>query len=174
MKDVFISKKVVYGSDKKTTNMEKFIVRKIRNRYILNKKMIQERIKVAAKFLSGKKILLYTKNRNLEEVVKNFAEALKIKYYIGRFLPGTLTNPQVDEYYEADVLFVLNPKTDIRAIKEASIAKVPVVAICNSDDVTSNIDLIIPGNNKQKSSISMILNLILKNILPNIEISELK
>lgn len=174
MKDILITKKVVYGTERKTEDMEKFILRKLRNRYIFNKRIVQERIKIVSRFISNKKILLYTRNKNMGEIVKRFAEALKIKYYVGRFLPGTFTNPQINDYYEADAVFVLNPKTDKRAIKEATVANIPVIAICNSDDVTSNIDIVIPANNKSKSSISVIFNLLLKNISPSIEISELK
>ena len=60
-------------------------------------------------------------------------------------MPGTLTNPSLPYYIEPKLLFVSDPQVDVQAITEATNAGIPVISISNTDNVTSNVDLIIPA-----------------------------
>jgi len=163
----YLASGIHIGMKSKTSDMRKFIY-KIRTDglAIMNLRKIDERIRVAAKFLARKKkILIASRKCPVEEGLKKFAELIGAKLALGRFLPGTLTNPNLDEYYEADVVFVLDPMIDTQAMDEAVKAGIPIVAVCNTFNETRNVDLIIPANNKGKKSVALLLWLLAREIL---------
>ena len=48
-----------------------------------------------------------------------FAEAIGANAAVGRFIPGSLTNPALRSYVEPDMLFVTDPAADQQALREA-------------------------------------------------------
>jgi small subunit ribosomal protein S2 len=41
----------------------------------------------------------------------------------------------------------------VQALEEARVARVPVIAMCSSDNTYSNVDLVIPMNNRSRTSL---------------------
>jgi len=66
-----------------------------------------------------------------------------------------------------DLMFVVNPKINNTALKEAILTKVPVVAIVNTDTDPNLVDYAIPANDSAKSSIDFILEKFRKVIEEN-------
>ncbi|MEM5814959.1 MAG: 30S ribosomal protein S2 [Candidatus Aenigmatarchaeota archaeon] len=133
---------------------------------ILNVKKIDKRIRIAAKFLSrNKKILVVARKKFARNIIKKFGEIVNAKVLSGRFLPGTLTNPASENYFDAEIVLIVDPETDKRALEEATKARIPIVAICNSSNETKNIDLIIPGNNRSRKPLALIFYLLIREIL---------
>jgi small subunit ribosomal protein S2 len=54
-----------------------------------------------------------------------------------------------------DILFVIDPKREHNAIKEAKRLKIPVIAICDTNCDPSGIDYIIPGNDDGLKSVRL-------------------
>ena len=163
----YLSSGIHIGMKQKTKDMKRFIY-KIRpdGLAILNLKKIDERIRIAAKFLSREKnILIVSRKPAIKEPLKNFSKIIGGKLILGRFMPGTLTNPNYRGFYEADIVLVNDPINDIRAIEEAVKARIPIVAICNTGHETKYIDLIIPANNKGKKAITLLYWLLAREIL---------
>ncbi|MDZ7701708.1 MAG: 30S ribosomal protein S2 [Halobacteriales archaeon] len=148
------------GTQQKTKDMERFIHRvRTDGLYVLDISKTDDRIRTAADFLSGyaPEGILVTSSRQYGRFpAEKFAEAIGARARTGRFIPGTLTNPQYDGYIEPDVVVVTDPIGDAQAVTEAITVGIPVVAMCDSNNTTSNVDLIIPTNNKGRKALSVV------------------
>jgi len=146
---------------------------------ILDVKKIDERIRIAAKFLSRydpQGIVFIASREYAKKPVKAVAAAISAKAITERFIPGSFTNPIIPGYVEPDVVVINDPATDNQALREAVANGVPVVALCHTNNSTSFVDLVIPGNNKGRESLALIYFLLAKEILriKEKDISQLK
>ena len=168
-KEEYLSSGVHIGMKTKTASMRKFIY-KIREDglSVLNLKQLDERVAIAAKFLSSrKKILIVARKANVQKGANKLAEIIGAECVLGRFMPGTLTNPNYFKFVEPDVVFLTDPLTDKQALKEAVDSRIPIVAMCDTFNETKNIDLVIPCNNKGRRSVALIFWLLAREILRN-------
>jgi len=166
-KEKYLASGVHIGMKSRTKDMKRFIY-KVRSDGVatFNLKVIDERIRVAAKFLGrAKKILVAGRLLVTHNIIKKFAEVVNGYAIAGRFMPGSLTNPSYKKYQDVDVVLVTDPLIDKQAVDEAVKARIPVVAICNSFNTVRNIDLVIPANNKGKKALATIFWLLAREIL---------
>jgi len=157
------------GTQQKSKDMKRFIYR-VRGDglYILDIRETDDRIKTAARFLSqyeAPKILVVTSRQYGQYPARKFAETIGGTAATGRFIPGMLTNQNLNGYMEPEVVVVTDPIGDSQAIKEAVQCGIPIVALCDTNNMTSYIDLVIPTNNKGRKALSMIYYLLTREIL---------
>jgi small subunit ribosomal protein S2 len=168
-KQDYLSAGIHIGMKSRTKDMKKFIY-KVREDglAVLDLKVLDERIKIAAKFLSSrKKILVVGRKLNSHTPIRKFSEVVGCDCVVGRFMPGTLTNPSYKKFIEPEVVLLTDPLSDYQALKEAVDSRIPVVALCDTFNETRNIDLVIPCNNKGKKSLALIYWLLAREILKN-------
>ena len=148
------------GTQQKTTDMERFIHRvRTDGLYVLDVSMTDQRIRTAADFLANyepQQILVASSRQYGRFPAEKFADAVGARARTGRFIPGTLTNPDYDGYIEPDVVVVTDPIGDAQAVKEAITVGIPVIAMCDSNNTTSNVDLVVPTNNKGRKALSVV------------------
>jgi len=163
----YLASGIHIGMKQRSKDMREFIY-KIRpdGLAVLNLSKVDEKIRVAAKFLSRfKSILVVSRKSIAHDSIKKFSEIIGAKVITGRFMPGTLTNPQYREFFEADVILLIDPLADRQGLEESIKARVPVVAICDTFNETHDIDLIIPANNKGKRALATLFWILAREIL---------
>jgi small subunit ribosomal protein S2 len=148
------------GTQQKTDDMSRFIHRvRTDGLYVLDVSMTDQRIRTAANFLAGydpEQMLVASSRQYGRFPAEKFADAVGARARTGRFIPGTLTNPTYDGYIEPDVVVVTDPIGDAQAVKEAITVGIPVIAMCDSNNTTSNVDLVVPTNNKGRKALSVV------------------
>jgi small subunit ribosomal protein S2 len=165
----YLTSGVHIGTQQKSADMKGFIF-KVRNDglYVLDVKKTDERIKVAAKFLAKfepSKILVVSTRQYGQKPAKVFAKAIGTKVFAGRFVPGTMTNPNLPQFVEPEVLFATDPAADEQSLREALNIGIPITALCDANNETRNVDIVIPTNNKGRRALAMIYWLLTREIL---------
>ena len=165
----YLTSGVHIGTQQKSADMKGFIF-KVRNDglYVLDVKKTDERIKVAAKFLAQfepGKILVVSTRQYGQKPAKVFARAIGTKVFAGRFVPGTMTNPNLPQFVEPDVLLATDPAADEQSLREALNIGIPIAALCDANNETRNVDIVIPTNNKGRRALAMIYWLLAREIL---------
>jgi small subunit ribosomal protein S2 len=163
----YLASGIHIGMKQKTVQMKEFIY-KVRpdGLAVLNLRKIDERIRIAAKFLARcNKIMVVGRKSVAQDAIKKFGEVVGAEVVTGRFMPGTLTNPGYKKYFEAEVILITDTLSDVQALREAVKARVPVVAVCDTMNETRDVDLIIPANNKGKKALATLFWLLAREIL---------
>ena len=167
--DVYLTSGVHIGTQQKSADMKKFIF-KVRSDglYVMDVKQTDARIRAAAKFLArfpGDHILVSSAMQYGQKPAKVFAKTIGTNVFAGRFVPGTMTNPMLPEYLEPEVLLVTDPAADQQAVAEAMNIGIPIVALCDANNETRNVDLVIPTNNKGRRALACVYWLLTREIL---------
>ena len=169
MEKYVLSTGIRVGTQVKTKFMIPFITKATNEGlYIIDSKKTLSRIQTAAKFINRaniSKVLVCSGREYASTPIEKFCELTGATPMLGRFMPGTLTNPLLPYYIEPELVFVSDPQVDEQAVREATNAGIPVIGISNTDNVTSQIDLVIPANNRGRKSLAAIYWLLAREIL---------
>ena len=168
-RDTLLSAGIHIGTRMKTLDMEPFIYR-IRpdGLFVLDVKKTDDRIRVAAKFLSRyehAKVAVTATRLYAHEPIKMFCKLTGSTPIIGRFIPGSLSNPQYPNRVDPEKIVVSDPRADAQAVKEASKVGIPIVALCSTDNEFAGVDFVIPTNNKGRRALAVIFWLLARQIL---------
>ena len=167
--ETYLTSGVHIGTQYKTSDMMGFIY-KVRQDglYVLDIKKTDERIRAAAKFLARfdpQRILVCSMRQYGQRPAREFSKAIGAPAFAGRFVPGTLTNPINPAYIEPEVLVVTDPAADKQSLSEALNLGIPIVALCDANNETRNVDLVVPTNNKGRRSLACVYWLLTREVL---------
>jgi small subunit ribosomal protein S2 len=167
--DTYLKSGIHIGTKFRTRYMGKFIYKtRPDGLSVLNLQKIDERIRIASKFLSQyapEDILIISRRENGWKAVKAFGKATGIRVFAGRYPPGILTNPQLEIYTEAKIMLVTDSWPDRNAVNDAIRIGIPVIALCDTNNQSNNLDLIVPCNNKGKKSLGLLFYIVAKEYM---------
>ena len=169
--DNYLKSGIHIGTKFRTKYMEQFIYKtRPDGLSVLNLQKIDERIRIAAKFLAQyapEEILIVSRRENGWKPVNMIGKLTGAKVFAGRYPPGILTNPKLDNYIEVKILLAIDAWPDRNAIIDAVKIGMPVIALCDTNNQTNNIDFVIPANNKGKKSLGLFFWILTREYLRN-------
>jgi len=167
--DTYLKVGLHIGTKFRTKYMEQFIYR-IRpdGLAVLNVQKIDERMNIAIKLLckyNKEDILIVGRRENGWEAIKLFSKLTGIRSFPGRYPPGILTNPNLEEFIEAKIILVTDPWPDRNAVFDAIKIGIPVIALCDTNNESNFVDVVVPCNNKGKKSLGLFFWIFAKEFL---------
>ncbi len=159
------------GTQNKSKDMQPFISKTTTEGatiHLIDVTKTDERLTLAANFINqydGREILVVSARQYGQRPARMFAQAIGARHIVGRFIPGTLTNPQLRTFIEPRVIFVTDPQADSQALSEAVKSGLPVVGICDTNNHLRNVDFCIPANNKGRRSLALVYWLLSREVL---------
>jgi len=167
--EVLLSTGIRVGTLVKTKSMATFVSRTRQDGlHIIDVAKTLQRIEVAAKFISKldfNRVVVYSSREYGKTPILKFAELTGTLPLIGRFMPGTFTNPLYPKHIDPEAVIVIDPLMDQQAVIEATSVGIPVIAICDTDNLTENVDLIIPANNRGRKALAAVMWLLSRSVL---------
>ena len=169
IKKKILSTGIRVGTEVKTKFMIPYITQASpEGLYLFDLDITLSRIETAGRFIKKidiKKVIVYSGRMYANTPIEKFCELTGARKMLGRFMPGTLTNPLLPYYSEPHLIIVSDPQVDAQAVTEATNAGIPVIGIANTDNVTSKLDLVIPANNRGRKSLATVYWLLAREIL---------
>ncbi len=156
------------GTQVRTKTMEQFTTRpRPDGLHLIDYSKTLHRIDVAGKFIAfagAANTVVYASKDYGRVPVEKFCEVTGAISVTGRFMPGTFTNPLFPGHLDAELVVVADPASDTQALIEAAKMGIPVVAICDTDNITDDVDVVIPGNNRGRKALAAIFWLLARSV----------
>lgn len=158
------------GRRRAHTNMKRYIwKRRDDGIHVINLEKTWEKLILAARILVTVKdpsdiCVMSTRTYGQRGAIK-FAHYTGATPMVGKWVPGTFTNPQNKAFFEPRLLIVDDPSTCFAALRETSYVGIPVIALCGTDNNTRFVDCCIPCNNRGKFSVGLMFWLLARELL---------
>ncbi len=144
---------------------------------IINLEQIDSKLRVLINYISKFKpneIVIMGKRENAKKGLALLSKLTGIEVFTGRYFPGKLTNTNFEEFREYKMVLICDPLCDKNILNEAFGRGIFTAAFCDTNNLPNKLDLIVPLNNKGKSSLGLALYLIAKGYLANRKILNAK
>lgn len=166
-KNEYLSAGIHIGTKACTEYMKRFVYKTREDGLcVFNLQEVDERIAKAVNMLSRYNKILVVSHKDLsKEAIHKFVELAGGRAISTRFSPGTLTNPSYREFYEPDIVLLVDPMVDTQAIEEAKKKRVPIIGLCGTMNDPVDIDLILPINNNSRKSMALFFWILAKGVL---------
>ncbi|KAI8877845.1 40S ribosomal protein Sa, partial [Backusella circina FSU 941] len=158
------------GSKNQNAKMKRYIfTRRPDGIHIIHLGLLWEKLVLAARIIvaveNPRDVCIVSSCLNGRRSALKFGEYVGAACFIDRYIPGTLTNTTVKGYTEPLILISTDPYADAQVIKESQYCNMPVIALANSHNNLTNVDVAIPCNNTSRYSIGVITWLLARTVL---------
>ncbi len=162
----YLKSSIHLGTRVITPDMRQFVYkRRADGLAVFNTALLDKKIKEAADFLakySPEDVIVVGKREAGWKALELFSTVTGIRIFTKKYPAGILTNSNLEDFFEIDLVFICDPWLDKNAFNDALRIKIPVFAICDTNNYTNKITQILPGNNKSSKSLGMIFYLLAK------------
>jgi small subunit ribosomal protein S2 len=142
-----------------TPTMRKYVYRRrLDGLAILNTLLVDKKLKAGIDFIKQFKPdewTLVCKREAGWRPAKMFAELTGVRLFTKKYPSGVLTNTVLDNFFETKMIMICDPWLDKNALKDAKNVRIPVVGICDTNNHTVDIDVVMIGNNKSNKSLGL-------------------
>jgi len=143
-----------------TPTMRKYVYRRrLDGLAILNTLLVDKKLKDAIDFIVQFKPdewTLVCKREAGWRAAKMFSELTGVRLFTKKYPAGVITNTVLPNFFETKMMMVCDPWLDKNALRDAVKVKIPIVAICDTNNHTTNVDVVIIANNKSNKSLGLI------------------
>ena len=162
----YLKSSIHLGTRVITPDMRKYVYkRRADGLAVFNTAFVDDMLRKGADYLAKfapEDIILACKREAGWKAAELFSKVTGVKIFTKKYPAGILTNPNLEEFMETDLVVVSDPWLDKNALNDALNIKIPILSICDTNNYTNGINQIIIGNNKSAKSLGMILYLLAK------------
>lgn len=142
-----------------TPSMRKYVYRRrLDGLAILNTLLVDKKLAEGIDFIKQFKPdewTLVCKREAGWRSAKMFSELVGVRIFTKKYPAGVLTNTILDNFIETKMLMICDPWLDKNALADARNIGLPVVGVCDTNNHTADIDVVIIGNNKSNKSLGL-------------------
>ena len=164
--DDYLKSSIHLGTRVITPDMRPYVYRRRADGLaVFNTSLLDDKIREGINYLNDflpERIILICKREAGWKAVKKFAELTGIRAFTKKYPAGILTNTELENFTETDLIFICDPWLDKNALNDALRIRIPILSVCDTNNFTKGITKIIPGNNKSSKSLGMIFYLLAK------------
>lgn len=165
----YIKTAAYLGTKVITPGMRKYVYRRrLDGLAILNTNIVDKKLKEAIDFINQFKPdewTLVCKREAGWRPAKMFSELTGVRLFTKKYPAGVLTNTELPTFFETKMLMVCDPWLDKNALNDAKIVRIPVVGVCDTNNNTSDIDVVVIANNKSNKSLGLIFWLLAREYM---------
>jgi small subunit ribosomal protein S2 len=165
----YISCSIHLGTRVITPDMRKYVYkRRADGLAVLNTNLIDDKLREAVGFFNQfnpKDVFIVGKRESCWPAIDKFSEVTGIRKFTKKYPAGIITNITLENFFEAKAIIICDPWVDKNAYNDAIRLKLPIIAICDSNNYTKHMNKLIPGNNKSRKSVGLVLYVLAREYL---------
>lgn len=154
-----------------TPDMRRYVYRRRADGIaIINTNIVDQKIGEAAKFISQynpEDWIVVCKREAGWRAVKLFSELTGVRVFTKKYPAGIITNTNLPDFFETEMVFVCDPWLDKNAMNDALNVKKKILAVCDTNNMSRNADVTIPANNKSNKSLGVIFYILSREYMKN-------
>ena len=134
----------------------------------INTNETDAKLRLAINFLSNYKpdeIIIACKREAGWKGLDLLGQITGIRAFSKKYPAGVITNSNLSEFFEPSLVFVVDPWLDKAILSDANKLNLPIISLCDTNNITSDLDLIVPCNNKSGKSLGLIFWIIARELI---------
>lgn len=167
--DEYVKAGIHIGTKVITPHMRSYVYRRRNDGIaIINTNQIDQKLKELIDLLKQyepEDFVVVCKREAGWKSVEKFSELTGVRVFTKKYPAGILTNIQLPSFFETEMVFICDPWLDKNALKDSKKIKKKLVALCDTNNYTFDINFVVPCNNKSNKSLGLVWYIITREYL---------